>query len=314
MTNQTTSTWRKWDLHVHTPESHLNQDFNGNFDSYFKTLFNTAIENDIAAIGPTDYFTIDGYKKIRQYLNDSAKLNALFDSDLGKIKKIKQILVLPNIELRLNFLVNNNKAVFHIIFSDQLAIDDIERNFLHKLSFINTVAPANRRNLTTDNLMALGKQLTNDTSLSTGSYLKIAMANISLDLADICEVLNSQPSIFKGHYLFCTPCYDDITSVDWLVPANKLRKDLIENCNFIFASDKKTVAWSLAEMSKPSLHGCDAHIDSDIFRPCTNKQLPCHSCVENKNDCVLKFCQLNTDLTFEGLKSALNKPAEKIKI
>ncbi len=32
------SLWRKWDLHVHTPESHVNVDF-PEFASYVKALF-----------------------------------------------------------------------------------------------------------------------------------------------------------------------------------------------------------------------------------------------------------------------------------
>ena len=64
MSNKNTrgSEWRKWDLHVHTPESGMANEFS-NWDSYVKALFSKAIENNIAAIGITDYFTIDGYKK-----------------------------------------------------------------------------------------------------------------------------------------------------------------------------------------------------------------------------------------------------------
>ena len=52
------SEWRKWDLHVHTPESKLNNGFGSNWDKYVKILFTKAIENGIWAIGITDYFTI----------------------------------------------------------------------------------------------------------------------------------------------------------------------------------------------------------------------------------------------------------------
>lgn len=54
--------WRKWDFHVHTPYSVLNNQFGLNandsadFDSYVQTLFAKAIEKDIWAIGITDYF------------------------------------------------------------------------------------------------------------------------------------------------------------------------------------------------------------------------------------------------------------------
>ncbi len=60
------SEWHKWDLHVHTPASGLNNQFGGDtedaWDRYVKTLFTTAIANEVSVIGITDYFLIDGYK------------------------------------------------------------------------------------------------------------------------------------------------------------------------------------------------------------------------------------------------------------
>ena len=67
------SIWRKWDFHIHTPYSILNNEYGFNpyekdtdslFDNYVKTLFEKAIEMGIAAIGITDYFSVEGYKDI----------------------------------------------------------------------------------------------------------------------------------------------------------------------------------------------------------------------------------------------------------
>ena len=60
------STWNKWDFHVHTPYSILNNQFGFNpdpdgrkdvseFDNYVKTLFTKAVEKEIVAIGITDF-------------------------------------------------------------------------------------------------------------------------------------------------------------------------------------------------------------------------------------------------------------------
>ena len=64
------SVWRKWDFHVHTPYSILNNNYGVNpyeekwdeeqFDAYVVALFTKAVENGVAAIGITDYFSIDG--------------------------------------------------------------------------------------------------------------------------------------------------------------------------------------------------------------------------------------------------------------
>jgi predicted metal-dependent phosphoesterase TrpH len=59
------SEWRRWDLQVHTPYSILNNGFGADFDAYARTLFERAVDEGIAAIGITDYFTIEGYKALR---------------------------------------------------------------------------------------------------------------------------------------------------------------------------------------------------------------------------------------------------------
>ena len=60
------SQWNLWDLHVHTPASILNTQFGDDWDNYTKLLFKKAIKQNISAIGITDYFSIEGYKKIRE--------------------------------------------------------------------------------------------------------------------------------------------------------------------------------------------------------------------------------------------------------
>lgn len=139
------SEWRKWDFHVHTPYSVLNNQFGINasddsdtgFDRYVQQLFSKAIEKDIWAIGITDYFSIDGYKRIRNdYLNNPTKMAELFPDD-GARERIGQMLVFPNIEFRLNQFVhredNSDPIAYHVMFSDEVNPGEIEDNFLHKL-------------------------------------------------------------------------------------------------------------------------------------------------------------------------------------
>ncbi len=85
------SVWRKWDLHVHTPASVLNNNFAGStveekWTGYIKTL--NGIQ-DTSAIALTDYFSIDGYKKVRAYV----------DANPAQLSNIQ--LILPNVELRI---------------------------------------------------------------------------------------------------------------------------------------------------------------------------------------------------------------------
>ena len=57
------SEWRRWDLHVHTPDTALSDQFGG-WDEYL-----TAIEaqSSVRVIGVTDYLSIVNYSKLADY-------------------------------------------------------------------------------------------------------------------------------------------------------------------------------------------------------------------------------------------------------
>src|SRR5258707_15050365 len=122
------SEWRKWDLHVHTPASVLNNNFGVDWDAYVQILFRTLIAKEIAVVGITDYFTIDGYKKIKaEYLADNAKLKSLFSEE--EIDKLRNILLIPNVEFRSEVFVGPNSVNCHVLFSEEVTVQDIEENF-----------------------------------------------------------------------------------------------------------------------------------------------------------------------------------------
>ena len=140
------SEWNKWDLHVHTPESGMANEFGGDWDEYVKCLFKRAIENHIVAIGITDYFTIDGYKiLIKDYLENDDKLRSLFTQE--EISYIKNIAIFPNIEFRLKTIIDRSRVNYHIIFSNEVSIDDIEENFLDEIDFVCEGFPYNAPNM-----------------------------------------------------------------------------------------------------------------------------------------------------------------------
>jgi hypothetical protein len=111
-------------------------------------------ELDISVVGITDYFTIDGYKKVRE-------LKAA-----GRLKNIH--IILPNIEFRLSNVLASKKdgdkprrLNFHVIFSDEISPQEIEEHFLHDLDFFYEGAPQTRdqtRKLKVSNIASLGKK------------------------------------------------------------------------------------------------------------------------------------------------------------
>jgi predicted metal-dependent phosphoesterase TrpH len=86
------SEWRKWDLHIHTKGTNKNDNFTStDFNSFCITLFKEALEKDIKAIGITDYFSIDNYKKVKEFVDN---IDPSSDFDEHKIANIKNIFLL----------------------------------------------------------------------------------------------------------------------------------------------------------------------------------------------------------------------------
>ncbi len=332
------SVWRKWDFHVHTPESHLNKsELPQDWDEYVKGLFKAAIAKNIAALGITDYFTIDGFKKLRQeYLDIPAKMQSLFTAE--EIKKITSILVFPNIEFRLNKFVGQSSINFHVLFAEDVKIQDIEEHFLHDLDFVYEGNPQNldeRWKLKLSNLTALGQKLRKehnkfqDTNLYPDDTY-VGMMNAVVDDAQISKVLNDAQSRFKDKYLMGVVADEDLSGINWNSQDHQTRKVLIQKSDFLFSSNPKTRQWALGQQPytdgerrfieefktlKPCLHGSDAHDLKFVGHPCIHRGEPDHICGEaGSSPCKLRNTWIKADTTFEGLKQLLYEPAERVVI
>lgn len=61
------SEWRKWDLHVHTPCSIVNN-YKGGDDSWERFILDLeSLPKDIKVLGINDYIFLDGYQKVLEY-------------------------------------------------------------------------------------------------------------------------------------------------------------------------------------------------------------------------------------------------------
>ncbi|KJU82571.1 DNA repair ATPase [Candidatus Magnetobacterium bavaricum] len=316
------SEWRKWDFHVHTPFSYLNNQFGDNFDEYVQTLFKKAIEKEISVIGITDYFCIEGYKKIKnEYLDDKAKLGQLFSED--EIAKIKEITLLPNIEFRLDRSVKidkknkpstESKINFHVIFSDTVAIEDIEENFLHRLEIITENWPQSEtqyRSLTRRNMEILGEKLKREQlSFQRKSYIYVGMNCTEVNDEKIVSVLKSNRSTFEGKYILCLPSDENLSDVSWSDQGHNFRKILIQRSDVLFNSNQGSIDWGLGKKHptqqafidefktlKPCIWGSDAHDPKTLFEPAEQR-----------------YTWIKADTTFEGLKQIIYEPEERVRI
>jgi len=306
------SVWRIWDLHVHTPESVLNNGFGNDWDNYVFNLFDKAIKNDIKAIGITDYFSIEGYKKLTQeYLTDDSKLKAI-GLDESKVREIKNILILPNIEFRLDKLVNSSRVNFHVILSNDLSINEIEEDFLHELEFVyegNIQNPETRKKLKIHNLESLGNRLKQEhASFADQSDLFTGMMNAVVSDSDIMDTLNKP--IFQSKFLIAVPSDEDLSEVSWNGQGHQIRKVIIQKSDCLLCSNPNTRKWGLGQLDetpetyikefkslKPCIWGSDAHSYNELF-------------IKN----IDRLLWIKGDLTFEGLYQIKYEPNDRVYI
>ena len=98
------SDWRKWDLHVHTPQSSLENQYGNDWDAYLSAI--EAFSDEIAVMGATDYCTITGYERLLSYRAQ------------GRIANIEA--VFPNIEFRITPETQKDKGVnIHLIINPE---------------------------------------------------------------------------------------------------------------------------------------------------------------------------------------------------
>ncbi len=309
------STWGKWDFHVHTPYSILNNQFGFNpfdpednyhekdFDQYVIALFTKAIENNIVAIGITDYFMIEGYKRIKEkYLNCPEKLEECFTDETIR-NKVKDIYVFPNIEFRIeNFVGKNAHSVnYHVIFSGDLSTQIIEENFLHSLQF--SFGDGSSRPLTLNNIRIFG-DATIQTKGTTGNPLQIGLENITVSAEEICRKIKA--SELSKKFLISIPVDEDLSTIPWLGRDYTTRKNLYYQANCYMTSNPGTRKWAIAEGEeqsriaefgsiKPCIWGSDAHSYDRMFNPDDERH-----------------CWIKAQPTFEGLLQILYEPATRV--
>lgn len=325
------SEWRKWDLHIHTPESGMANGFNGDWDNYVKILFDTAIKNDVAVLGITDYFTIDGYKKLKEeYYDDNRKLLSLFNNDQEYVNKIRSIRLFPNIEFRLKTLVNNRRINYHVIFSDEVLISDIEENFLHDIEFVYENTPfetSSISKLKKRNIEELGKKLKQEQDSFRGSDFEIGCSTAIVCDEQIRQLLTEKQYKFRDKYIIGIPIDEDLSKIDWKSQEHQVRKLLYQQANVFFASNPNTVKFGLGEMHspksdfitefktfKPSVIGSDAHSIADIENKLGQHYVKYNDINASKIDFECRTTWIKADSTFNGLRQILFEPEDRVKI
>ncbi len=298
------SEWHRWDLHIHSPASGLNNQFpkleNGepDWDAYV-----TALEglSNVPVIGVTDYFSIEGYKKLCEFKRQ------------GRLSNIS--LILPNIEFRLDKIIDvsgeKRRLNYHVLFSDLVTPEQIEEHFLQEIKFAFDGDPQRTDlslSIRRENLTLLGQRLKEEhASFRNRSDYEIGCTCATVSPNDIKDILTSKESLFKGQYLILLPD-EHLSVLDWDSQDHLVRKNLLRGADAILSANAKTIRWAsgqgdLSEDAfkkefkslKPCVHGSDAHRIENIGAPHGNK-----------------YCWIKSDLTFEGLKQILYEAVDRV--
>lgn len=281
------SDWRKWDLHVHSPAS---DGFSGTWDQFETQLKNA----DCAVIGINDYFSVAGYKQIKEKIDKG-------DLDIGGKK------ILPVVEFRMTESVQNKNTTtngathfnFHIIFDDQIKIADIE-NLIKGLK-------------------------SNGTKISSDYDDKAKLKDKKISLDSLLTELN-QDEKFKDKFLLWLP-YDEYGGIDEIDPNSDewIKSNYIRTADVLGSSRQKQIdfflwksdlknngtvkftqdqfrGWFLRK--KACIKGSDSH----------TQDYPIGKLKDKDSKPIEKYCWIKAEPTFEGLKQIVYEPETRISI
>lgn len=285
------STWKRWDLHVHTPESALANQFS-DWDNYINALERAGA--DVSVIGITDYCSIEGYKKILDYRSK------------GRLQSFE--FILPNIEFRTHPETPEGRAInLHILIdpSDPDHVTQIE-NALHFLTFEYA---GNKYSCTTDSLRSLGKAHDPAQTDAWGAF-KNGVNCFKPSFEKVREWLQDQAWLRANCLVVLANSKDGGSGLSRDLGFSAVRDELYRFADLIFSANPNDRSYFLGHGTdsrdniirkmgrlKPCIHGSDAHRESKLFLPEKSR-----------------MCWIKAKPTFEGLRQVIHEPDDRVMI
>lgn len=289
------SEWRKWDLHVHTPASALNNQFEGSdiFDKWNKYYEKLSSLENISVLGVTDYFSIEGYLKLKAY------------KDEGNLNNIECLL--PNVELRILPVTGVEIPInLHIIFSPNI-VEDLESKFFSSLCF--SYREDSYKCLKSD-LIKLGRKFKNNNSLEVEAAFIYGVEQFKVTVAQLKKIFNDNKSLKENSIIVVSNSNRDGNSGIQHSSLAATREEIYRFADCIFSGNPNDWKYFLGKgvdneieikrkygSLKPCIHGSDAHSLNKICKPDLNR-----------------FTWIKADPTFNGLKQIIYESEIRVKI
>jgi len=271
------SEWRRWDLHVHTPETKLSDSF-GDDETVWDRYIDILEDSSVQAFGITDYFSSDGYfNLIERYRKKHPNSNKVF---------------FLNIEFRLVEAISSNSSSphMHVIF-------DNEENVCSKSRIDEFLF----------NLKTSGETENGVPIPCADLKTKNQFSEASISLEGLQYALNETFGEDKPYLLAFPAKNDGVKSTDSTSPRKILITDKIDKMCDLFLGDAGSKKYFLLKsryktgesLPKPVISGSDAHSFDDLVRLEGN---------------VFGFepTWIKSDLTFRGLKQICFEPDARV--
>ena len=298
------SEWRRWDLHIHTPETKKNDQFEGNtaqekWNKFYEDIIAYVDSDDtnhkVAVLGITDYFSVDNYRKV---VSDK-RITDKFD------------LIIPNIEMRITPVASESPINIHFICNPSI-VSQLDTKLFAQLKYVHSNGIP--YHATTEDFIKLGRL--NDKSLNDVQAFQKGLDQFVVDFTSLKELLRQDKELRENTIVAVSNKSTDGASGlgNTSCPnANSalttIREDIYCFSDIIFSANQSDVDYFLGRKEGisqekiiekygkliPCVHGCDAHSNSKILKP--------------DND---KFCWIKADCTFEGLKQITYEPEERV--
>ncbi|MCG7377375.1 ABC transporter [Paenibacillus sp. ACRSA] len=314
------SEWRRWDLHVHTPESYQ-QRFGQDWVRYVDALKQKAINHEIEVVGVTDYFSVDGYDKIKkEFANGNSYL---------QLSNGKKLYLMPCIELRLDaFDTRENSINLHLVFNPKLEASTIKGALLDNLDvrYQGSMLKCKHEDMVKIGYSEVNKGAFNINldvhsidAAQQKKYKKIALDMITISMDNLKEIL-TQCGISRSDYLILVAYkgHGSLSNMPWSDQSNytgrlgNIKQTLLNFSDMCFTHNPSDIKFLLGQSSyasvetfqsrfrslKPSVWGSDAHDLNNLFHP--------------SNGASQNYTWIKADPTFEGLKQIINEPEERV--
>lgn len=307
-TNLRGSTWKKWDLHVHTPES-LVHNYSGEKEAAWEAFLADleALPKEFKVLGINDYLFVDGYER------------TLRAKQKGRLANID--LLLPVVELRLDkfggvleqgpngYLPSSwSRINLHVIF-DQVEPDLIRHQFMPALSRRYTLVPGATAQwggvLTRENLIALGEAVISSMPeahrAQARSPLKAGFNNLNISYDDLKAALDN-PHLADKHLIAIGK--SEWGSMRWNDHNIADKKTLINEANLVFTAAENPDAYVRA---RNALRGENVN---DRLLDCSDAHSLSSAKVKDRiGNC---FTWIKADSTFQGLLHAIQEFDDRV--